>query len=207
VASSFPLDISISCIYTYFMSKLVRKPAVKPPRHYGYVGGSPVQIRFGPAMCLFLTPYPVALDKELTAPYPGYIHMPSYKSGQWDGHHHFITRAGQFQTGLLPVIYSTLTIGKNPLKDNDKIVTNPVKVEVIVPEKYQEFYHPGLERSLSEGLNLLEYLTEETGMFAFPTGLLKSWTEVKATNPLATRILSFARRLHFASKNGLGILR
>jgi hypothetical protein len=182
--------------------KLVRKPKFNAPPHKSYQYGAEVKIQFGIVKCKFLTPYPGNLYNIMSASVPGYFFMPSYKAKQWDGQHRFITRAGYFHTGLLPVVYATLKKGTNPLaKGESKTKVKPVdKVTVIVPEKLKKFYHPGLVGYYLEDEDILQYLSPETGEFAYPTKLLKAWTTVKDTNPLARRVLKLAKALHEESQ-------
>lgn len=185
--------------------KLVSKPLIAPARHEGYDKSMTVKIEFSRTRCRFLTPYPKVLDKVLSAPHPGYVFTPSFKAGHWDGLHRFITRAGYFPTGLLPVVIHILKTGNNPLineeKDEYKVLKNlPEKVEVIPAKGEEKFYYPGFETFYENGTKLLEELNPETGVFTFSKELLKEWVTVKGSNPLATRVLSLAKTLHEASK-------
>jgi hypothetical protein len=183
--------------------KLVRKARFKAPPHKSYQYDDPVKIQFGIVKCKFLTPYPSNLYNIMSASVPGYFFMPSYKAKQWDGQHRFITRAGYFHTGLLPVVYATLKKGTNPLdKSESKSRIKPVKnVTVDVPASLKKYYHDGLVTYYLEDEDILQYLSPETGEFAYPVKLLHNWTHVKDTNPLAKRVLKLARSLHFNTKN------
>jgi hypothetical protein len=180
--------------------KLTPKPLLEPPKSQGYTPGAEVKIEFGISKCKFLTPYPRPLDNALSAQYPGYVFAPSFKAGHWDGTHRFITRAGYFPTGLLPVVVHILKTGNNPLIDPDKkeymVLKNPAKSVVIVPTKVaQKYYYPGLENFYENEIQLLDYFSPETGEFVYPKDLLKNWSEVKNSNELAGKILAFAKEL------------
>ena len=169
--------------------------------HTSYRLGEAVKIQFGPVKCKFLTPYPRPVYDAMGILVPGHIFIPSVKAGHWDGRHRCITKPGYFQTGLLPVIYTMLTRGINPLIDEDKknhkVLPNPVEnVEIIVPPEYTDLYYPGLTTYYQDNLELLQWLSPETGDFIFSTSLLKSWVAVKDTNPLAKKILQLGKHLH-----------
>lgn len=185
--------------------KLVAKPLIPPARHEGYTTGMEIKIEFSRTKCRFLTPYPKVLDRVLSAPHPGYVFTPSFKAGHWDGLHRFITRAGYFPTGLLPVVVHILKTGNNPLipeeKDGYKVLKTPAKSIQIIPAKGEEkFYYPGFENFYENQTSLLDNLNPETGEFVFSKELLKSWVSVRGSNPLASRVLELAKDLHEPSK-------
>lgn len=203
------LDKLNSCMYTSLMKvgrdtngKLVRKAKFKAPPHKAYQSGAEVKIQFGIVKCKFLTPYPKGLYEMMTVMVPGYFFTPSYKKHLWDGKHRFITKAGYFHTGLLSVVYACLKKGANPLdKEGKKNRVKPIdNVTVVVPEKLKKYYHPGLVNYYLEEENILQYLTPETGEFAYPTKLLKNWTTVRDNNPLAKKVLKLAKSLHGSSQ-------
>jgi hypothetical protein len=180
--------------------KLKPKATVKPPRHKGYRVGDRIVIKFGITKCQFITPFPSQMNKALSAPVPGYVFTPQYKAGYWDGQHHFLTRAGYFPTGLLPVVIHVLKTGKNPLIETGKkghtVLSKPAdNVSISVPKKCKEFYHPGLETYYVDAENLLDTLNSATGVFAFPIQLLKTWKEVRKDNLSARPTLNLAKAL------------
>lgn len=199
------------CGYTYIMKKfprdkngkIIAKPILEPPKSAGHTKGAEVKIAFNVNKCHFLSSYPPQLNKALTAPFPGYVFTPSYKAGHWDGMHRFITRAGYFPTGLLPVVVHILKTGNNPLINPDKkgyiVLTIPAKSIEIIPDKDAEkAYYPGMENFFEYQDDLLKNLSPETGEFTFPMDLLRAWIPVKQTNPLAPQILGLAKALHEA---------
>lgn len=181
--------------------KLKKVSNIKPPRHVGYTGDT-VKILFGIVKCQFLTPYPVALDEALSAYYPGFIHTKAYKDNRWDGKHRFITRAGYFPTGLLPVVYAILKTGNNPLvpaEKNKHHVLKRLPKDILIWTKEgrdSQFYHPGFVTSYIDSVDVLVSLNEEEGTFAYPVLGLNGWKKVEDTNPLAKQILSLAKDLH-----------
>ena len=198
------------CIYNDLMrntytrdkdGKLVAKPKISAPRYTGYKHGDEVQIAFGITKCQFLTPYPRALEEALTVHHPGYMFVWSFKSGQWDGKHHFITRPGYFPTGLLPVIIHILKTGNNPLIDDDKkshkVLTKPVKSIAVIPTKEAEkFYYKGFEDHFELHGNLMDNFNPEQGTFTYSQEILKTWSTQRNQNSLAPKVLQLAKTLH-----------
>jgi len=180
---------------------LKKTSGIKPPMHVGYNPKEPLKILFGIVKCKFLTPYPHQLDDALSAYYPGYFHMTAYQNHSWDGKHRFITRAGYFPTGLLPVVYYMLKTGNNPLltdeNDDYKVLRNVPENVVIVTEKDSEFYTPGFATFYLDYVDVLESLNGD-GTFAYPISNLNGWKRVVDTNPLAKRVLNLARDIHIS---------
>jgi hypothetical protein len=158
-----------------------------------------VKIEVGKQKCRFLTPFPKPMDKGLSAPYPGYFFMKSFKNGSWDGHKHFITRAGYFPTGLLALVYHVLITGENPLVKEGlgarNVLTKPVvNVEIIVKDEMKEFYYPGLLK-MWEDFDLLKTLNPEDGTFSFPVVFLNQWKLVEKHNPISKPLLALCKSL------------
>lgn len=173
---------------------------VSAPQSYGYKDGDVIKILFGPKKCKFLTPYPKALEEALTAPYPNYIHITSYKAGLWDGMYRFITKAGYFPTGLLPVVFCVLTTGVNPLIPENKkgrnVSIKPTKNVEIIPDKgADKLFAPVFLAFYNFNQNFMDNFNEKTGIFSYPVAGLKMWDNVKESNPTAKRILAFAKHL------------
>lgn len=158
--------------------------------------GSPIEIKFGPIKCQFTTPYPKKLDQTLTAPYPGYFFMPLFKSGKWDGHYHFITKAHYFPTGLLPVVYAILRTGRNPLRDNEKVLkVLPHRVKLRVPREGRKFFNPNFLRHYLDEPDLLADLTEEEGTFSVPRISLIKLKDIRKTNEFAAKLLELFKSI------------
>jgi hypothetical protein len=201
------LDKLVGCIYTVLMKlgrdddgKLVSKPRLPAPLHKAYKAGDTVRIEVRRDKCKFLTPYPSQVYSALSVPVPGYLFTPSYKNKMWDGRHKFITKAGYFPVGLLPVICAILTTGNNPLIDEDKddykVLANPVqKVSIALTDEVKKHFHPSLVYYYISDVNILQYLNPENGEFIYPTKILLGWKEVREVNPLARQILDLAKSL------------
>ena len=180
--------------------KLRRGVDTKAPQSTGYREGNPIKILFGVQKCKFITPYPAVLYKALVAPYPNYWHTPSFKARKWDGMHHFITHAGYFPAGLLPVVFHILTTAINPLipanKKGYNVRITPTKNIKIVPQKgCEKFFHEGYPRFFSFPPEPMTGFNKDTGTFSFPVDFLKCWGVARGNHPLAKRILSFAKEL------------
>lgn len=178
---------------------------IKPPRHVGYQPQNTIKILFDIVKCQFLTPYPHPLDDALSAFYPGFVHTTAYKAQQWDGKHRFITRAGYFPTGLLPVVYAILKTGNNPLVSPDKskyqvLKTLPKNTIILTKDdKSAQYYHPGFVTMYIDFVDVLEGLNEKNGTFPYSGACLNGWKKVEDTNPLAKQTLKLARDLHIKS--------
>ncbi len=180
--------------------KLKRTTGTKAPKDIGWKTGMPVKILFDTQKCKFLTLFPPQLNKALVAPYPNYWHTPSFKAKQWDGMYHFITKAGYFPTGLLPVVFHMLTTATNPLMPEDieknKLRFPPVKDIKILPKKgCAKVFTESYPRFFSFPPDTMIGFDKETGTFAYPVPLLKCWAAAKGTNPLAKKVLAFAKTL------------
>jgi len=175
------------------------KRGVKPPKYQGYNKGMTVVIEVGKRKCKFLTSFPKDMDKGLAAPYPGYFFMKSFKNGSWDGHKHFITRAGYFPTGLLALVYHILTTGINPLiregLKGHEVLRYPVaKVDIIVLDEMKEYFYPGLLQ-MWDDFDALQTLNPKDGTFAYPVALLNQWKSVEKDNPISKPVLSLCKSL------------
>lgn len=179
---------------------LTQVSSVALPKYYGYTPDMTVKIQFGKIKCKFLTPYPQELDRALTAPHPGYIFTPQYKSGNWDGQHHFLTRAGYFPTGLLPVVFHILKTGINPLIKEDKkerkvLSKLPTEVKVIVPDKEKENFYPGIVTFYRDQINVVDYLNADESIFAYSLPLLHHWKKVEDKHVFAKSVLDLVKSL------------
>jgi hypothetical protein len=158
--------------------------------------GDPVEIKFGPIKCQFVSSYPKKLDYTLTAPYPGYFFMPEFKAGKWDGHYHFITKSHYFPTGLLPAVYAILRTGCNPLRENEKVLkVLPKRVKLHVPPEGREFFNPNFLRHYMDEPDLLENLTEEEGTFSVPRISLIKLKDTRQKNVFSAKLLELFKSI------------
>ena len=180
--------------------KIRRSVGTKAPQSTGYDDGALIKILFGPQKCKFVTPYPAKLYKALVAPYPNYWHTPSFKARKWDGMHHFVTHAGYFPTGLLPVVFHMLTTGTNPLIPSHKKgyyvgITATKNIKIIPQKGCEKYFQEGYPRFFSFPPDTMEGFDRATGTFGYPVELLKCWGAARGSNPLARQILAFAKEL------------
>ena len=179
--------------------KLVKKPLVTPRKSSGFIGEA-VKIQFGRTKCKFLTAYPPPLDRALSAPFPGFQFTQAFKNKTWDGKHHFITQAGYFPTGLLPLVIHILRTGINPLIEEDKKGYNVLKVppgmQLTCEKEDEKFYHSAYLSHYNTNPDDVANTLNNEGIFAYPLEVFRSWAAVKDTNPLATQILALAKSLH-----------
>lgn len=179
--------------------KLVKVPLLAPYKSTGYAG-EPVRIQFGRTKCKFLSAYPPQLDRALTAPHPGFQFTTAFKNKSWDGLHHFITRAGYFPTGLLPLVVHILKTGINPLIESDKkgysILKVPPGSQIICNEKDTKFYHSSYLSYYEMDTKQVASSLSDEGVFAYPVEIFRSWAAVTESNPLARKVLKLAKNLH-----------
>ena len=160
--------------------------------------GDTVTIQFGPVKCKFLTPYPKQLDNELCIDYPGKFFSPSYKNGNWDGKHWFITSANYFPTGLLPLVYAILKTGKNPISSNPDTVVlmkRPKEVKLKIPKGGWEYFNPNFVKYYLQDMDVLNSLDEEQGIIHLPKESLRNLKKCKDANRHAKKVFSLLNEL------------
>jgi hypothetical protein len=139
-----------------------------------YKDGDIVTIKFGVHKCKFTSAFPKELEETLTVKHEGYFFMPSYRQGNWDGAHHFITRAGYFSTGVLPIVYCILKKGTNPINNNKKILSTPVSIiKLIIDEKDKKYFNTNFLKYYINNFNLLDSILD-TNSFTIPTDLIST---------------------------------
>jgi len=181
--------------------KLKKRPVIEPPKSTGWVTGAHVQIQFGRTKCKFVTAYPPQLNKALSVPHPGFQFTTAYKNGYWDGLHHFITRAGFFPTGLLPVVQHILKTGKNPLIEEDKkghnvLPNTPIRVQYKHRKEDAEFFNNALKDAFTTELKVAMDSLNDEGVFILPAELFVDWATFRPTSSLSYPLLQLARNLH-----------
>jgi hypothetical protein len=190
--------------------KLVKKPLLAPAKSAGWAAhaaktGGYVSIKFGKTKCQFSTPYPPQLDKALSVPHPGFQFTTAYKNGHWDGLHHFITRAGYFPTGLLPVVTHILRTGKNPLIEEGKkghiVLENPPgKTGFSYDKNDREFFNDALKDAYMNDFKIAMDSLNDEGVFVLPIEIFEDWATFRPCSPLSHPLLQLARNLHKKTK-------
>jgi hypothetical protein len=179
--------------------KIEKKPLVEAFKSTTYAGKT-TDIQFGRNKCKFLSAYPPQLDKALSAPFPGFQFTQAFKNKTWDGQHHFITRAGYFPTGLLPLVIHILSTGNNPLIEEDKrgykVLKSPVTFNVTCDIKDKKLFYSAYLSHYNNSPEKAASTLNTEGVFAYPIEIFRSWAAVRDTNPLATQILALAKSLH-----------
>lgn len=117
----------------------------KKPKLPVWLPGDNITISYGVNYCAFTTAYPqTQLLKVLRVRVPGFIHMPRYKDGMWDGYSYYLSKyTAKFPTGLLPRVYAILITGCDPLDEEQlKIIPSaPIKVRFTFQENAKPYFH------------------------------------------------------------------